>query len=331
MKVKEVSKKDKKNRLNAEKYKFALVKAAERHPFFDPWDLAAVDVAADLKIPIPVVQAPKHWNQDEQNKVLDSLIARGINGIGMFPADANEGNIQITKMADSGIPVVSLGGSPNVPSKAEFCLATDVAASAYEGTKQIIKAFNGGGGNIVHLASMRSDPNIKKRILAVKKACDEVSNVELLETIVDIDALEPAQYIINDILETKMHKINGIICTGYIPSMVIAEELMNKKQTDIDIIIVGIDTDPAVLKAIREGYMYGTMSQNPYAQSYIGLASLKFLLDGYQWKSTSPFFVDSGSFFIDNSNVNNVDKVIIKKTKELFSNWKSEHFVSNNT
>ena len=34
--------------------------------------------------------------------------------------------------------------------------------------------------------------------------------------------------------------------------------------------MVGIDHDEVVLKAIKDGYVHGTMLQNPYGQGYIG-------------------------------------------------------------
>ena len=111
-------------------YQFAIVYGGV-HPYFEPYEPGAKAAANDLGIPEPYVTSPQAWDQTEQNKVLDGVIARGATGIAMFPSDAVAGNEQITKMVDLGIPVVTLGGSPAEPSQAQFCFATDVGASVH--------------------------------------------------------------------------------------------------------------------------------------------------------------------------------------------------------
>ena len=67
--------------------------------------------------------------------------------------------------------------------------------------------------------------------------------------------------------------------------------------------MVGIDDDPIVLDAIREGYLVGTMAQNPYGQAYIASYALDLLRHNCQMKADSPFLIDSGTSLIDNATV----------------------------
>ena len=134
-------------------YQFAIVYGGA-HPFFSPWKPGAKAAARDLGIPEPYILSPQAWDQTEQNQVLESVIAKGVKGIGMFPSDAYAGNEQITKIAGRGIPVVTMGGAPAEPSKAVFCYATDVGASVSLGVQELINKLKQNGltqGNIVHL------------------------------------------------------------------------------------------------------------------------------------------------------------------------------------
>jgi ribose transport system substrate-binding protein len=81
--------------------------------------------------------------------------------------------------------------------------------------------------------------------------------------------------------------------------------------------VVGIDTDESVLQAIRDGFITGTMAQNPYAMAYISVYGLKLQAEGMVYKADSPFNVDSGTFFVDKSNVDNVNGELAKVTKDL--------------
>ena len=90
----------------------------------------------------------------------------------------------------------------------------------------------------------------------------------LLQTVADTDAQEAADQKINALLAAQKDEIDGMIATGYIPSVVASKSL--RTLGDKRIKFVGIDDDPVVLDAIKDGFVSGTMAQNPYGQGYIG-------------------------------------------------------------
>jgi len=307
---------------NAQKYKFAVVKGGI-NPYFNPVDQAVKDAAKDFDIPEPLLQSPQNWLQDEQNTILDGLVAQGVKAITLCTSDPVAGNEQISKMVDNGVPVITFAMSPALPTKSLFCLATDVADSAYQGTKHLIEAM-GGKGNVVHLTGNLTDGNTKKRMDAVEKAIGEFPDVKLIQTITDIDAAEPAQNAVKNLMAAKRSQIDGIICTAYIPSVAVANEVRRLDEKRIK--IVGIDTDPIVIDAIKDGYLVGTMAQNPYGQAYIAIYSMKLLADGYKWKEGNPFMIDSGTLFINKDNADTFEQELTNFTKELVSTWKDKYF-----
>ena len=90
----------------------------------------------------------------------------------------------------------------------------------------------------------------------------------LLQTVADTDAQEAADQKINALLGAQKDEIGGMIATGYIPSVVASKSL--RTLGDKRIKFIGIDDDPIVLEAIKDGFVAGTMAQNPYGQGYIG-------------------------------------------------------------
>lgn len=289
------------------------------NPYADPVEPAATQAEDELGITKHlIISTPQDWNQNEQNQLLDALISGGCKGIQMMPSEATAANEQITKMVNAGIPVVCMGGPPELPSDATLTLATDVYNSAYEGTVAVIKAI-GGKGNIVGLSGAINDTNTKKRFQAIEDACNEYPDVNLLQTIGDIDNSEGSMTAIGSLLAARGDEVDGMISTAYYPSVAMAKYLA---QSDYNHIIgVGIDTDDAVLNAIRDGILYGTMSQNPWGQSYISTYTLKMLIDGYSYKEGQPEVIDSGSFLVTADNIDSYDELKMAVTQEILSTW----------
>src|SRR5690606_15751642 len=113
--------------------------------------------------------------------------------------------------------------------------------------------------------------------------------VTLLQHLADVDSQEEADNKINALLAASKDEIDGIITTAYVPSVVAATALRNLGDKRIK--MVGIDDDKIVLDAIRDGFVVGTMSQNPYGQAYIAAYALDRLRHDCQMKPDAPYLI----------------------------------------
>jgi ribose transport system substrate-binding protein len=166
------------------------------------------------------------------------------------------------------------------PTKVAFCFGTDVYRSAYLGTQALIRAM-GGKGKIVHLAGLLVDPNTKLRMDAVEKAVKETNGaVTLIQHVTDTDQQEAADQKINALLGAQKDQIDSLVATAYIPSVVAAKSLRNLGDKRIK--LVGIDDDKIVLDGIKDGFVAGTMAQNPYGQGYVAAYVLDLGHDAHQ-------------------------------------------------
>jgi ribose transport system substrate-binding protein len=271
------------------------------HPYFAPMEGAIADAVAAFGLGESTFKSPTEWNLDAQNELISTLQAQGYNAFAIFPGDANGTNSTIEELMDENLPTALVGGCTLQPSQAQFCIATDVANSAYLGTQSLIESM-GGEGTIVHLTGFLVDPNTQLRMAAVEQAVAETDGkVTLLQHLADIDSQEEADNKINALLAASADEIDGIVSTAYVPSTVAATALKNLGDKRIK--MVGIDDDPIVLDAIREGFLVGTMAQNPYGQAYIAGYALDLLRHSCQMKADSPFLIDSGTFLIDTETV----------------------------
>ncbi|HLJ72722.1 MAG TPA: sugar ABC transporter substrate-binding protein [Roseiarcus sp.] len=311
--------------------KIALIPGGP-HPYFAPWEQAAADAKKDFNIAAVDFKVPTEWKLNLQTELIESLLTQGYNGFGIFPGDAVGINTTIEELAANNAPALALAGCAQDPTKAAFCLGTDVYNSAYLGTKALIKAM-GGKGKIVHLAGLLVDPNTKLRMDAVEKAVKETGGaVTLIQHITDTDSQEAADQKINALLGAQKDQIDGLIATAYIPSVVAAKSLRNLGDKRIK--LVGIDDDKIVLDAIKDGFAAGTMAQNPYGQGYIGAYVLDLLASGVcKVKADAPFiktpqtarFIDSGTLLISADNIGSYKDELKKITNDIRGSMKTKY------
>lgn len=302
------------------------------HPYFAPWEQAAADAARDFGIAAVDFKVPSEWRLELQTELIESLAAQGYTGFGIFPGDAVGINSTVAELKANGLPSIALAGCAQDPTDMGFCFGTDVYQSAYLGTKALIEAM-GGKGAIVHLAGLLVDPNTTLRTQAVQKAVDESNGaVTLLQTVADTDAQEAADQKINALLAAQKDQIGGMIATAYIPSVVASTALRNLGDKRIK--FVGIDDDPIVLAAIKDGFVAGTMAQNPYGQGYVGAYVLDLLASGTcTVKADATFvttpqtarFIDSGTLLISNANAGTYGDDLKALTKEIQASFKDKY------
>lgn len=311
--------------------KIALIPGGP-HPYFAPWEQAAADAQKDFGIAAVDFKVPAEWKLNLQTELLESLAAQGYNGFGIFPADPVGINSTVAELASAGIPSAALAGCTQDPSDVGFCLGTDVYNSAYLGTKALIEAM-GGKGNIVHLAGLLVDPNTTLRVKAVETAVGETDGaVTLIQTVADTDAQEAADQKINALLGTQKDEIDGMIATGYIPSVVASKSL--RTLGDKRIKFIGIDDDQIVLEAIKDGFVAGTMAQNPYGQGYVGAYVMDLMASGEcTVKDDAPWietpqtakFIDSGTMVINQANLDTYKDDLKEITADIQGKFKDTY------
>ena len=295
------------------------------HPYFAPMQGALAEAQTAFGLGEGTFKAPERWDLNAQNELVETLVAQGYNGFALFPGDANGSNGTIEELMGEDIPTALVGGCTTQPTMAQFCIATDVANSAYLGTKALIEAM-GGTGTIAHFTGFLVDPNTRLRMDAVERAVAETNGqVTLLQHLADVDSQEEADNKINALLAASKDEIDGIVTTAYVPSVVAATALRNLGDKRIK--MVGIDDDPIVLQAITDGFLVGSMAQNPYGQAYVAAFALDRLRHGCQMNPESAFLIDSGTFLIDAAKVGTYQADLKTLTGEIQTGFEGQYLI----
>ncbi len=288
------------------------------HPYFEDVKKGIEAFEKDTGIAVEKEIGPD-WNQDSQNQRMEALAAKGFNAFTVYPADASGANGLYEELTQRSINVVNFGTSTAQPTTASFAVATDVKAAAMAATEELIKAM-GGKGNIINVLEVLEDPNTALRKQGIEEVVAKYPDVKIIQEVAGMTSVDQATVKVGDALSANIDKVDGIIATGYTPTVAIAQALTEYKSKDgaRTIHSVGIDTDPIVMTAIKDGVMDGTIVQNPYGHGYLSLLLLQYLSEGYKPKADA-YFVDAGFAYVNKDNLETYSEDILKVTEQIKS------------
>ena len=287
------------------------------HPYYDEVRKGVDGFEKDSGITVKK-QIGQDWTQDNENANVEALAAKGYNAFSLYPADASAANGLYEELVNNGAYVVSFGAPTLLPTPASFCVATDVKAAAMQATEALIQ-FMGGKGNILNVLELVEDPNTVLRKEGVEEVVARYPEVQIIQEIAGMVSLEECTTKIQDALAARIKEIDGIICTGYNPTVAAAMLLSewNQQQANRRIHFVGID-------AIRRGDIDATISQNPYGHGYITCTLLNYLLDGWTPRSAG-YFIDSGAVLVKRDNVDSFNQEVKAITTRILDQLESQY------
>lgn len=294
------------------------------HPYFEQVKLGVEAFEKDTGITVEKQIGPD-WKQPSQNERMEALAAKGFNAFSVYPADASGANGLYEELTAKGIKIASFGTSTALPTTASFAVATDVKAAAMAATEELIKAM-GNKGNIINVLEVLEDPNTALRKQGIEEVVAKYPDVKIIQEVAGMTSVEEATQKVGDTLSANIDKVDGIIATGYTPSVAIAQVLSEYKSKGgtRTIHAVGIDTDDIVVQAIKDGVMDGTIVQNPYGHGYLSLLLLKYLSEGYKPKDGA-YFVDGGFTFANKDNLTTYNDDILKVTEQIKADLLSKY------
>lgn len=243
------------------------------------------------------------WTQANENDNVRSLSTKGHKAFSIFPGDPAGANGLFGELVRHGQPVIAYGAEPNLPTPASFTVATDIHQAATDACEALVEMM-GGKGNILNVLETVTDVNTKVRNDAIVAVAAKYPDVTIIQTVSDMTEVVVAKEKIQSALAALGDKVDGIITTGYNPTVAAAAVLTewhgdpgNKR-----IRYIGIDTGKTVLEAIRNGSIDATVSQNPFGHGYISCMLLARMSRGWTPKQDYQF-INAGHVIVTKENL----------------------------
>lgn len=243
------------------------------------------------------------WTQDVENQNCEAAIAQGYKLFLVYGADTSGANALYQEMIDAGCEVVNYGGTVSDPQVAPVTVCGDVKAYSYDATIQMCEAM-GGEGKIINVLENLGDVNTLQRQEGVEEAVALYPNVEICQTIGDINTRDEGYEKVADALAANPDA-TGIIATGGTASRGMADALVDYYATNPDAShLFAVATDPSeeVLNGLADGTLDIGVAQNGYGQGYIGMLTLLHLADGWEPQEYG-VHINTGYVFITKDNI----------------------------
>lgn len=284
------------------------------HPYFDKVMEGVNAFVKEFKIDVKSQVGPD-WNMDSENTGVLALAADGYNRFLIYPSDASAANGLYDELVKKGSFVVSEGASTFLPTPASFVVRTDIKQSAKDAA-EFVMAKMGKKGRLVNALEFLEDPNTKLRREGILEVAAKYPGITVSE-VAGIKTEQEAIEKIEGAVAAAGGFVEGIICTGYVPTVALAKFLTDyETKNNKHIAAVGIDDDPVTLQAVQEGYLDGFVAQNPYGHGYLSLLLLKYLSEG--WKPRpGAYDVNAGIVVVTKANIKNYAADLTKVTNQI--------------
>lgn len=294
------------------------------HPYITEVEVGAKAASADMGFPLLTVVG-QEWSQDNENANVKALSTKGHKAFSIFPGDPAGANGLFAELVRNGQAVVAYGAEPNIPTPASFTVATDIHQAATDAAEELVKMM-GGKGNILNVLETVTDVNTKVRDDAIIAVAAKHPGVNIIQTISDMSQVSVAKEKIQSALAARGEEIDGIITTGYNPTVAAAAVLTewHANPAHKRIRYIGIDTGSTVLEAIRNGSIDATVAQNPFGHGYISCALLAKMASG--WKPRQDYqFINAGHVVITKENIDTYGTQIRSMTDSIIADLETKY------
>lgn len=264
------------------------------HPYFAPV-YEGFKAAADHYGVQVEMDAPPTFDVRLQVKVIEDLIARGVDGIAIS-ADDDQGLVSVVRRAmDAGIKVITFD-APAPSTAALTYIGTDNHAAGYEAGEWMARAM-GYKGKVAILQGGLEATNLNLRTQGFEEALAKVAPSIHVVEVVDEHGDFSESVIKTEQLLSAVPDLRGIFSVSAEGAPAAATVVREKGRQGL--VLAGFDDLPDTVAGIRDGAIAFCVVQNTYAMGWL---SVECLLDAVE-RHPIPPFIDTGVVFVDKANV----------------------------
>jgi ribose transport system substrate-binding protein len=230
---------------------------------------------AAAEMPIEVdFRIPADGSAAEQQRIIDDLLAKGIEGVAISPVDPANQTPMLNRAASQTLVVTQDSDAPN--SNRTCYIGTDnVEAGRQAG--QLVKEALPRGGKIMVFVGVLDAANAQQRYQGLKEALAG-SNVQIIDVRTDNTDRVRAKSNASDTLVNNPDIAGMVGLWSYNGPAILAAVKEANKVGKVQ--IVAFDQEDPTLSGIKEGAIYATVVQQPFEFGYQSMALMSKILNG---------------------------------------------------
>lgn len=294
-----------------------VVMAKGVHPWFEPGGEGFADAAKKIGGIKTRYTAPATWSGEAQAKMMEDLIAEGVDGIAIAVFDVGALVPVVNEAMSRGIPVVTWDADAEGSDKIIFCGTDNPSAGKLQGQEFV--RITGGKANFVIFCQELTGKNIKQRVEGIRSVTRNYPNmVELTDEQPYHNDMSVALQLSENLL-IAYPKLNAALDVGVEGVVAMYRTLKERGVEPGKYILIDWSNLPDVVEGIKDGYITGTLRQNPYAMGYLSAYALKYYIDG---KRPTVDFFDTGITLLTKDNIDTIEEINMKKAVDMLEEFK---------
>jgi len=243
----------------------------------DFWTIArkgAEKAAAEIPNVSLDFRVPPDGSAAEQKRILDDLLAKGIDGVAISPVDPNNQTQMINDVAKQALIITQDSDAPQ--SNRACYIGTDNRAAGRQ-AGELIKEALPNGGKIMVFVGKRDAQNAQERFQGIKDALAG-SKVEIIDLRTDDVDRVRAKANAFDTLVSHPDVACLVGLWAYNGPAILSAVEDAKKLGQVK--IVTFDEEDQTLAGVKAGSIYATVVQQPYEFGYQAIQMMSKVLDG---------------------------------------------------
>ncbi len=223
---------------------------------------------------------------DKQIDIMENLLIRGVDAIGISPCDGKALVPTIEKAIGKGVPVLTVDSDARTNKRIAY-IGTDNEKAGEIAAKELVKLMKG-KGKVLIIQGVHGAENLMQRVKGFKRVIAKYPQIE----IVSEQACQSDQTIALNITENVLtaHPDLGGIFGVNAPGAPGAAQGVKATGKSGKVKIVGFDALPDTVRYCAEGVVQAIIEQRPYRMGYLAVRYLKEFLEGKK----IPKVIDTG-------------------------------------
>ena len=210
--------------------------------------------------------APKEENVVDQINIIDQFLDKAPDALCIAFTDASASKTQIQMAKNNGIKLIAFDTSDD-GQLTEALVGTDNKKAAAGVAENLFAeiGYEGKVAIIVHNFLTQTGQDRKQAIVDVLANSYNDRDIQFVDIVYLAQEDRSEQEILDELLE-RNPDLAGIICTDLMTTEMVVDYV--KELEEKSFAIAGFDSSEKIIKAVEDGTLIGTMSQDPYGMGY---------------------------------------------------------------
>jgi ribose transport system substrate-binding protein len=221
----------------------------------------------------------------EQNKIIENMVNLDVDGMALAPLNNRTMRESVENVVKAGIPVVIFDSAVDGEAHTSF-VATDNTAGGVIAARHVIEQLGEGKKRLFLLRYIQGTASTEQRaqgfLDSAKAAGMEVLGDPYCEDATVAGAKKTATNSLEQFVKDRQLQLDGMFATNLYSTMGLLEALTDLRKSGVatDVVFVGFDTSPGLVRDLQAGNIQALVSQNPRRMGYLAVETTVRLLHG---------------------------------------------------